>query len=90
MESSEESLGLQFPCVIDVKIFIKNIDQEELHVKDFVTQHLGREVLQSWQVRPSTSAKYLAITAAVKTPDRAHIDMFYQALCDYDRVIMAI
>lgn len=87
---TEKTLGLTFPCTIDVKIFVKN-DMATLELlKEFTVSHLGEQELQAWRYRESSGGKYLAITASVVTVSREHIDSFYQALHDHEHVIMSL
>jgi len=89
-EETDEAPGLVFPCCIDVKIFVFNHSDEEALVRDFVAAQLEAHHLVGWSSRSSSGGKYLAITAKVDAQSREHIDAFYQALTDHERVVMLI
>ena len=89
-EKSEQAPGLEFPCAIDVKIFINNQAEDEGIVRTFVMERLKAEQLLSWSSRESSGGKYLAITVRVHAQSRAHIDELYQALNAHETVIMLI
>lgn len=88
--AKDKAPGMVFPCKIGVKIFISNQTEVETLLKEFVGAQLGKDELVNWSSRESSGGKYLAITAMVNTPSREHIDAFYQALYDYEHVIMTI
>ena len=90
IKSSKDVPGMVFPCNINVKIFINNNADIEQTLRQFILAHLEQKQLNSWASRESSGGKFLAITASIDTPDREHIDAFYQALYDNEHVIMII
>lgn len=89
-EKTDAAPGLVFPCAINVKIFVKNHSDEEKFLREFVEEQLEAHHLLGWSSRESSGGKYLAISAKVDAQNREHIDAFYQALTDHERVIMLI
>ncbi len=81
---------LEFPCLIEVKIFFLNNDKDEQVVKSLVDDHIDAPYLEAWRCKPSKAGKYLAATAAVRAQSRVQMDGLYQSLSAHDKVIMAI
>jgi len=90
IEKTQEAPGLVFPCSIKVKIFVSNHSEEEGAIREFVTEQLEAHHLLGWSCRESSGGKYLAISAHVNAQSREHIDAFYQALTDHEKVIMLL
>jgi putative lipoic acid-binding regulatory protein len=90
IKKTEEAPGMVFPCSIKVKIFVKNHSEEEREIRQFVAEQLEAHHLLGWSSRVSSGSKYLAISANVDAQSREHIDAFYQALTNHERVIMLL
>ncbi len=87
---STEIVGMEFPCEIDVKIFIPNQSALAQSMECFIRDHLAENALIEIRSRASSGSKYLAMTARVNAQNKEHIDCFYQALFDHPDVIMTI
>jgi putative lipoic acid-binding regulatory protein len=90
IKKTQDAPGMVFPCSIKVKIFVKNHSEEEKAMRQFVAGQLEAHHFLGWSTRESSGGKYLAISANVDAQSREHIDAFYQALTDHERVIMLL
>ncbi|MFT5258360.1 MAG: putative lipoic acid-binding regulatory protein [Saprospiraceae bacterium] len=81
---------LEFPCLIEVKIFLLNTVEDEQAVKQLVADCIEHVYFESWTCKESKGGKYRSASAAIRAQNRAQMDVLYQALSDSDKVIMVI
>jgi putative lipoic acid-binding regulatory protein len=80
---------LQFPCEFPVKVVGLNTGAFDAAVTAIFEKHVGPDPI-SYSRRPSSSNKYLSITATFMARGRGQVDALYQELNDHDLVVMTL
>ena len=82
--------GLEFPCEIDIKVFIVNKAAVKAAITTVIKQGIGADNLLQIRERPSGKGNYLGLSCLVYAADRASIDGVYTALSQHPDVKMLI
>ena len=82
--------GMQFPCIIDVKVFLKSeVNNLEL-VRDVLLLSLADECLIDISTRESSKGKYQAYSCKINARDKQQIDELFVKLSSHPEVVMVI
>ena len=85
-----EGEGLQFPCTIDVKIFLMRKDNNLELVRDVLLHDVPEEQVISVTSRESRHGKYESFSCAIHAHDRESMDDLYRKLSTHPEVVMLI
>ena len=87
---STEPQGLEFPCDLDVKVFLlRKANNLEL-VRDVLLNQLDQEDIGAITSRESRAGKYEAFTCHVHARSREQMDDLYRKLSSHPEVVMVI
>ena len=85
-----ESSALEFPAIMDVKVFVQGQGTNELDIERIVLSVLETESLFGISVRQSAKRNFQSFSCKVRLVDRAELDALFQALSDYPSVKMVL
>ncbi|HEY6011409.1 MAG TPA: DUF493 domain-containing protein [Nitrospirota bacterium] len=78
-----------FPCSFPLKVMGRNTDAFENAVRAILDRHLrGAQVV--FEKRPSSSGKYLSLTATFTAESREQLDTLYRELNAHELVVMTL
>jgi len=75
----EDSL-LQFPCDFPIKVMGKNVPIFTQHICDLICRHAPDFDPASLEIRASSKANYIGLTATIRAHSRTQLDDLYRAL----------
>lgn len=81
---------LQYPCRIDVKIFLKNQENNYEFVRDILLQTIASEHLLDIGRKLSRNGNYESFSCAINAQSKAQMDTLYEKLTGHPDVVMAI
>lgn len=90
MSSSDEALGLQFPCRFPIKVMGKQTASFRPLVADIVNRHVMQEHQISLSERSSKAARYLSITITIEAQNRQQLDDLYRQLSGHPDIMMVL
>ena len=82
--------GMQFPCVIDVKVFLKFGENNLELVRDVLLSNLPNEDVISISTRESSKGKYQSYSCKINAQDKQQMDELFVKLSDHPEVVMVI
>ena len=88
--SPETGELLQFPCEVDIKVFVRasvNLDQR-LHA--LLLQHLAPDQVLGIRRRESRKGNYHALSCLVVARERKELDRVYSELSSHPDILMVI
>lgn len=88
--SSGDIKGMQFPCAITVKVFVKHGQLQTHEIHSLVMQVIDYSDIQNIHSRASSSSKYLAYSVEVYARSKVVIDDLFRLLSGHPKVIMVI
>ena len=78
-----------FPCVFPLKVMGLNNGQFEAAVQAVIKKHL-HDAPVTFESRPSSSGKYLSVTATFTATSREQLDALYRELNAHELVVMTL
>jgi len=78
-----------FPCTFPLKVMGLNGGQFESVVQAVIRKHLQDSPVL-FERRPSTSGKYLSVTATFTATSREQLDALYRELNSHELVVMTL
>ena len=85
-----EPVGLEFPCDLDIKVFLLRKDNNLELVRDVLLNQLNQEDVGEITSRESRAGKYEAFTCRVHARSRVQMDDLYRKLTSHPEVVMVI
>lgn len=82
--------GMEFPCTITVKVFLKQGELQTHDMHALVTQAINFDDIKNIVTRPSRSETYLAFSVEVYARSKDVIDHLFRILSAHPKVIMVI
>jgi putative lipoic acid-binding regulatory protein len=80
---------MKFPCSFPLKVMGQNNNAFESAVRAVITRHL-QETPVLFESRPSSSGKYLSVTATFTATNREQLDTLYRELNALELVVMTL
>ena len=80
---------MKFPCSFPLKVMGLNGGQFESVVQAVIKKHL-QETPVIYESRPSSSGKYLSVTATFTATSREQLDALYRELNAHELVVMTL
>ncbi len=80
---------MEFPCFFPLKVMGLNDGQFESAVQAVIKKHL-QETPVLYESRPSSSGKYLSVTATFTATSREQLDDLYRELNSHELVVMTL
>jgi putative lipoic acid-binding regulatory protein len=77
---------LQFPCDFPIKVMGKNVPEFTQVISDLICQHAPDFDPASLEIRASSKANYIGLTATIRAASRAQLDALYLALTGHPLV----
>ena len=87
---SAEPRGLEFPCDLDVKVFLQRKANNLELVRDVLLNQLDQADIGAITSRESRAGKYEAFTCRVHARSRAQMDDLYRKLSSHPEVVMVL
>ena len=87
---SAEPRGLEFPCDLDIKVFLHRKPNNLELVRDVLLNQLEQEDVGKITSRESRAGKYEAFTCRVHARSREQMDNLYRKLSSHPEVVMVI
>ena len=78
-----------FPCSFPLKVMGLNNGQFEAAVQAVIKKHL-HDAPVTFESRPSSSGKYLSVTATFTATSREQLDALYRELNAHELVVMTL
>jgi len=82
--------GMQFPCIIDVKVFLISRDNNLELVRDVLLSNLPDEDLLEISTRESSKGKYQSYSCKINAREKQQIDELFVKLSHHPEVVMVI
>lgn len=82
--------GMQFPCIIDVKVFLNSRDNNIELVRDVLLSSIDSEFLLGITTRESRQGKYEAFSCKINAQSQAQMDVLFTSLSAHPEVVMVI
>jgi len=86
---SVTSTCMKFPCSFPLKVMGHNTNAFESTVRAVIKKHL-QDALVLFESRPSSSGKYLSVTATFTATNREQLDALYRELNSHELVVMTL
>lgn len=86
----EPPVGLEFPCRIDIKVFIRCEERGAEVVAALVLDQVEKADLIGIARRQSRGGKYLALTCSVMARSQAQMDRLFRSLSGHPDILMMI
>jgi len=80
----------EFPCQHDIKVLGLSHHPLVEVVIEVVSQHVGNFDSGTIRTKPSSSGKYLSVTATVQFTSKEQLEALYQALHNRDEVTQTL
>jgi len=80
---------MEFPCAFPLKVMGQKSGQFEAAVQAVIKKHMQEEPVL-YESRPSSSGKYLCITATFTATSREQLDALYRELNAHELVVMTL
>lgn len=80
---------MKFPCSFPLKVMGLNSRSFESAVQAVIKKHL-QETPVIYESRPSSSGKYLSVTATFTATSREQLDALYRELNSHELVVMTL
>ena len=82
--------GMQFPCIIDVKVFLKFRQNNLELVRDVLLSSLPDEDLLAISTRESSKGKYQSYSCKINAREKQQMDELFVKLSSHPEVVMVI
>lgn len=82
--------GLEYPCRIDIKVFIRRDEVTAAVVSALVLDQVGEEDLLGISRRESRGGNYLALTCSVMARSRRQMDDLFRCLSGHPDILVVI
>jgi putative lipoic acid-binding regulatory protein len=80
---------MEFPCSFPLKVMGLNSGQFESVMQAVIKKHM-RDAPVLFESRPSSSGKYLSVTATFTASSREQLDALYRELNNHEMVVMTL
>ena len=90
MPRKKALVEMEFPCVIDVKVFLNARENNFELVRDVLLQSIDSEDLHDISRKESKRGKYHSFSCRINATDREQIDRLFQHLSSHPEVLMVI
>ena len=80
---------MEFPCSFPLKVMGHNNNAFESAVREILSKHVGSKPIELAS-RPSSSGKYLSVTATFTATSREQLDALYRELNAHELVMMTL
>lgn len=84
------TLGMTFPCIIDIKVFLPAHENNSQWIKELLLQSIALTDLHGISVKESKNAKYHSLCCRVNAQDKTLIDAVFTRLSAHPAVLMVI
>lgn len=81
---------LEFPCELDIKVFVRADADVEQHVHALLLQHLEPDRVLGIRRRVSRKGNYHALSCQVRAHSREELDRIYHTLSSHPDILMVI
>lgn len=81
---------MQYPCMIEVKVFVRNQPCSDEFVRDILYRHIPPEDVLKVSDRQSRKGTYRSYSCRVLARGREQMDQLYTALGQHPGVLMAL
>lgn len=88
--SSLEPKGMEFPCIIDVKVFLASKNNNIELVRDVLLLGIEDEYLLGITNRESRNGKFQAFSCKINAQSKAQMDALYTKVSAHPEVVMVI
>ena len=82
--------GLTYPCVIDIKVFLKARENNLELVRDVLLKTIPPDNLLGISKKDSKKGKYHSYSCKVNAEDKSQIDALFTILSSHPEVLMVI
>lgn len=89
-ERADSASVMQFPCVIEVKIFLRNDPCADELVRKLLYRHMDPEDVHGITDRQSRKGTFRSYSCKVLARQRKQMDQLYSALTLHPDVLMAL
>ncbi len=86
----EQGELLEFPCELDIKVFVRSDVDLEQHVHALLLQHLEPERVLGIRRRVSRKGNYHALSCQVLAHSRDELDRIYRTLSEHPDILMLL
>ena len=86
---SVTSTCIKFPCSFPLKVMGRNNNAFESAARAVIKKHL-QDAPVLFESRPSSSGKYLSVTATFTATNREQLDALYRELNSHELVMMTL
>jgi len=86
----EDGELLEFPCELDIKVFVRATQDLEQHVHALLLQHLQPEQVIGIRRRVSRKGNYHALSCQVRANSRDELDGVYRTLSEHPDILMVL
>lgn len=85
----DKTTCIEFPCSFPLKVMGLNSGLFESVVQAVIKRHL-HDAPVTFESRPSSSGKYLSVTATFTATSREQLDALYRELNSHELVVMTL
>lgn len=85
-----DPVGLVFPCVLDIKVFLKLKENNVELVRDVLLKTILQEDLQEISSKESKNSKYQSFSCRVNAQSKTQMDELFLKLSSHPEVLMVI
>ncbi len=81
---------LQFPCEVDIKVFVRASENLDRRLHALLLQHLAPDQVLGIRRRESRKGNYHALSCLVVAREREELDRVYSVLSGHPDILMVI
>lgn len=81
---------LQFPCEVDIKLFVRASAEMDLRLPALLHEHLAPDQVLGIRRRESRKGNYHALSCLVVARAREELDRVYSALSGHPDILMVL
>jgi putative lipoic acid-binding regulatory protein len=83
-------VGLTYPCIIDIKVFLHAQDNNAEFVRDVLLMSISSDELLEISKKESRNGKYHSYSCRVNARDQEQMDALFTRLTSHPDVLMVI
>jgi len=86
----QSAKGLVFPCVIDIKVFMRSKSSNIELTTNLLLQSIATENFHGISEKFSRSGKFHSLSCRVKAKDKAQMDELFSLLSSHPEILMVV
>ncbi len=93
MSGSQEQVPMtvmQYPCVIEIKVFVRNQPHSNRLVRKLICRYIASEDVYKVSCRQSRKGTYQSYSCRILAREREQMDQLYRALGQHPDVLMSL